>query len=425
MAVSLLQELGASPSILEKSIGELSGGEKSKITIVRIMLAPSDLLLLDEPTNNLDLPALVFLEKFIEKSNKSFLIISHDRKFLDNTVNKIVEIDEFSRKSVIYDGNFSDYYTERTARIKREGDIYADQLEKREKIKKSTEEKLGRMQNIEKVIKNKGKVNAKILEIPQNTILRTKAGKMGRQARILKDKLEKMIEREQIEKQPRRLPLKLSFEMSERSGTNVFDLMGVRKKVGGAVLGPLDISIQYGDRILIVGPNGAGKTTLVKMLLGETTPDGGEIKRGTRLHIGYLPQEEGFTENVSVKKQFINAVGSVTEGDARKTLNRFGLSAEDVGKKIKDISPGERSRLILAIMMAKKVNCLILDEPSNHLDLEAMEQLEEALKTFDGTLVLISHDRHFIDNVDVHKTYMLKDGSLKHITDYHDYEHRV
>jgi len=424
-AVSILRKLGAPPDILDKTISNLSGGEKSKITVVRIMLAPADVLLLDEPTNNLDLPALAFLENFIEKSNKAFLIISHDRKFLDRTVNKIIEIDEFARKSVLYDGNFSAYLEERGARTEREGNLYTDQIEKREKIKKSAEEKLKRMRNVEKVIKNKGRVNAKILEIPANTILRGKAGKAGKQSRILKDKLEKTIADEQIEKPHRKISMKLNFETDERSGVSVFNIVDVVKQTGGVNFDSINMSIQYGDRILIVGPNGAGKTTFIKMLLGELVPDSGQIKRGTRLHIGYLPQEENFKENNSVKKQFMEDTKGMKEGDVRRTLNRFGLSTEDVQKKIKDISPGERSRLILAIMMTKKVNCLILDEPSNHLDIEALEQLEQALKDFSGTLILISHDRYFIDNVNIQKTYLLEDGKLEHIMDYHAYEHHV
>jgi len=421
---SLLSNIGLPANILERKIAELSGGEKSKLSLLRILVSPYDVLLLDEPTNNLDLPALAFLENFIKKSKKAFVIISHDRKFLDGVVGKIIEINEWSKGVNVYDGNFSEYWKEKQNRISKEWGEYKNAQEKNDKLNKAAEKRIKLAEKLEKPIRDKKYKkwkNPKATERIDATVLRERSGKAGHQAKVLSDR----IERQKIndpEKPKTNLPLKLNFEISERSGNKVFELKTDK----------IDFSVQYGDRILIVGPNGAGKTTLLKKLIEATSPQLMKVRSisndrsptsiiGSRVRIGYLPQEEEWELDNTILTQFLNETKK-EENDARKILNRFRFGADDILKKLSDISPGERSRLILAILMAQDVNCLILDEPSNHLDIEALDQLEKALREYKGTLIVVAHDRYFIENINIDKTLVLQGGVLKEVVDYHEYE---
>jgi ATPase subunit of ABC transporter with duplicated ATPase domains len=394
-------EIGHIPQEFKANI-KLSGGEKNKAALAKIFLSEQDLLLLDEPTNNLDISGLEILEKFVKESNKTFLIVSHDREFLDRTVNRIFEIDEIDKKLKIYDGNFSSYTQARNARIEKEWATYNDSMENKKWLKKAVEEKLKRADEISRS------------KLPDNDKMQGKTkvewGQriFQRGAKLLKNRLENA---ETLEKPKEFLPLNINFEIEERGGDKVLELVSVTKKMPNQTLGPIDLLIQYGDKILITGENGSGKTTLLKMIMGQMSPDGGEIKYGTNLKIGYLPQQEDVISEAKVKDEFIRHT-KTEEGLARKILNRFKLSTEDVNKKVRELSSGERSRLIIATIMAQKVNCLILDEPSNHLDLQALESLEYAVKNFKGTLILVSHDRYFIRQLKPLKSFVTEKGKV-------------
>ncbi len=421
----VLNKLHLDESLLTKKIKDLSGGEKTKIAIARILLSDYDLFLLDEPTNNIDLEALIFLEEFIKKSNKAFLIVSHDREFLDNVVERVVEIDEYSHESRVYDGNFTSYIQERNDRIERQWAEYSDKVEKIEKMKGTVVERLDWMEKINTEIKNNKNLPIHEKEKPVAAYMRDKAGRAGRRARMMKDRLEKFENEDTVEKPKESLPLHVHFEVEKRSGDKVFLVKGVEKDFVNTKLGPIDLEINYGERILILGQNGVGKSTLIKLLLEAIVPTKGEIKKGTGLVVGYLPQGESFAKESTALQEFLKNV-DMEEGIARRLLNRYKITATDVHKKIEELSSGERSRLILAILMAKKPNCIILDEPSNHLDLEVLEELEEALREYEGTLIVVSHDRYFIKNIGITKTYMIdREGKLQSIADYEQYEKLV
>lgn len=401
-AAPVLAKLNISESVLERPVSSLSGGEKVKMALARILLSQSDFLLLDEPTNNLDIRGLEILEKFVKEINKTFLIVSHDREFLDRAVDKILEIDEVDRKLRIYDGNFSSYLEARHARIEQEWSAYNDSVENKERLEKTVEDKLKRAEEIgHSELRDKDKAQGK-------TKIEWGQGAFHRGAKLLKRRLENI---EIVEKPKQFLPLKIDFEIEERSGDKALELSGVRKQMPNQLLGPIDMQIQYGDKILVTGENGSGKTTLLKLIMGQVQPDGGEIKYGTNLKIGYLPQQEDFVSEAKVKDEFVRLT-KIEEGLARRTLNRFKLTSEGVNKRIRDLSSGERSRLIIATIMAQKVNCLIMDEPSNHLDLQALESLEYAVKNFKGTLILVSHDRYFIKQIAPLKSFAIKEGKL-------------
>jgi len=405
---ALLKQVGINESILNRKIGELSGGERTKIGLLRILVAKQDLLLLDEPTNNLDIEALTFLGDYVKKSDKTFIIISHDRRFLDETVSKIFEIDEWSRGLKIYEGGFSDYAFQREKNIENAWSDYADKVEEEKRLLKSYDNKVQNIRDLEQVRLNNRYINPKEKEKPDDAVIRDKEAKAGRRARVMKDRIEKYKEDTvHIEKPKQPLPLRVEFDVPERSGDKVFDAVGVSKRMPMKRLGPIDFSIRYGDRVLIKGPNGTGKTTFIKILLGEVKPDTGTIEIGITVRLGYLPQQQDLVSGNTVRDEFLRHVADVEEGIGRRILNRFRLTTHDMGKKIHELSSGERSRLILAILMARKVNCLVLDEPSNHLDLEVLEALENALADFKGTLVVVSHDRFFVEKIKCNKELVL------------------
>lgn len=386
-------------------VTNLSGGEIAKRILQPIIHSEADLFILDEPTNNLDEDGLIMIENFIKKSNKAFLIVSHDRTFLDNIVSKIVEIDPKSRSSATYDGNYSKYIEERRAGIERKWKEYNDKTEKTKKMSATVTERLNWVKEIEN--ERKGAKNLPIheKEKPVAAIWRDKEGRAGRRAKVMKNRLEKFEkDSEDIVKPHQGLPLKVAFE-HERGGTKVFDLAGVTKKMGEKEVGPFELHIRYGDRLHIVGKNGSGKTTLLKMLMGELVPDSGVLEKGENVRIGYISQERW--QNRPDKKvidEFLE-ITKINETTARELLNRFRITTEDVKKQISELSPGEYSRLLVAELVAMRPNCIILDEPSNHLDLEALEELENGLKDYKGTLIIVSHDRYFVGKLGLDIVY--------------------
>lgn len=387
----------------------MSGGEIAKRILQPIMHSEADLFILDEPTNNLDEDGLKMIENFIKKSNKAFLIVSHDRAFLDNIVSKIVEVDPKTKSSAIYEGNYSKYIEDRRSGIERRWKEYNDKVEKVEKMSSSVVERLNWVKKIES--ERKGSKNLPIheKEKPQAAILRDKEGRAARRAKVLKNRLEKFEENtEDIVKPHQGLPLTVAFE-HERGGTKVFDLIDLCKKMSNKNIGPINLSIRYGDRLHIVGKNGSGKTTLLKMLLGELRPDSGTLEKGDNVKIGYISQERWHDQQkqkIKVIDEFL-AITQIEETVARELLNRFRITTEDVKKDISELSPGEYSRLLVAELVATRPNCIILDEPSNHLDLEVLEELESGLKDYAGTLIVVSHDRYFVGKLKLDKSYDL------------------
>ncbi len=403
-ALPYIKKLSLDESVLERTISELSGGEKTKIALLSIYIAGADIVLLDEPTNNLDLEALHSLEQFIDQSNKTFLVISHDREFLDRTVGKIIEIDDQDRMAKIYDGNFTSYYEVKKAAFEKRFEVYEDNKKELKRLKDTIEERNARVKRIHTKAKRDSD------KFTMNFKNENAERQINKATQNLKDQLEDTAE---IEKPKTLIALKLSFDVAEKGSDKVFNLENVSLKAFGKEIMVPDFSVNYGDRILITGQNGSGKTSFIRLLSGITEiPYNGSFLKGSRVQIGYLPQEEHFNSKHTLLAEFLLQTG-LDEGVGRRHLNRFRLTEIDVFKSLQELSPGERSRLVLAILMAKEINCLILDEPSNHLDLEAIEKLEEALKLFKGTLIVVSHDRYFIKKVGFDSRYDLSDELLK------------
>jgi pleuromutilin/lincosamide/streptogramin A transport system ATP-binding/permease protein len=390
---------------------KLSGGEIAKKILLPIISSDADLFILDEPTNNLDIDGLNMLENFITKSNKAFLIVSHDRAFLDKIVTKIIEIDIVTKFSSIYEGNYSSYAEQREAKIDRQWKEYNDKVEKTEKFNTNIDQKSTWFLDIESV--KKGKKRKEDYNNGKDVNYKNADGKAARRIKVMKNRLEKYKENSSdITKPKYDLPLQVVFE-NERGSTKVFDLKNLEKKMGKRKIGPINLHIQYGDRLHLVGKNGTGKTTLLKMLVGELKPDSGIIEKGENLKIGYISQERWLNRpNKKVIEEFLETT-KISESNARRLLNRFRITTEDVKKHVSLISPGEYSRLIIAELVAIKPNCIILDEPSNHLDLEVIEELENGLKEYKGTLIVVSHDRYFVEKIKLNQIFDLDVNSTK------------
>ena len=394
----MLHELNLEPSILSKKIGELSGGEKSKINLLRIQSTEANLYILDEPTNNLDSPTIQYLELFLKNhSNSSFIIVSHDRQLMENVADKIVEIDCHSRDSAIYPGPFSTYIELRKLKIEKEWQKYNEYLSRKDDLRHSLQEK--------KLWSSEGEKGPKRTDADKMAagIKKDWSGKtLGKSVNSAKKKLEDL---EVIEKPREMLNLSYPIPMEKRSGDLIFELIHTKIERGHKKIGPIDLKIQFGERIVIIGNNGVGKTTLIKMMLGRLTPTDGEVRTGSRIVIGYLPQESELDDEhvIDIVKQF----DPETETEFRKLLSNFGITKVEMKKGKDELSPGEKSRFALASIIAKKPNCLILDEPTNHLDIFALDFLEEALRTYKGTVIIVSHDRYFLNRIGEYRVFSM------------------
>ncbi|WP_053217422.1 ribosomal protection-like ABC-F family protein [Virgibacillus senegalensis] len=364
----------------------LSGGEKTKAGLAKLLLQNPDLLLLDEPTNHLDLEAIEWLEQYISAFAGAVCIISHDRDFLNHSVEKIIDLE--NGEVHYYKGNYAQFVQQKEKKLLSEFAAFQEQQRKIKKMKET----------IKRLKQWANQAN------PPNEGLHKRARNMERAL----ERMEK-IERPEIDPDK----MKLTLQAEHRTGKDVIKAMKVSKHYDGRhVLKELDLFLRYKDRLAIVGENGSGKTTLMKILLGELTPDSGSVIAGTQLAIGYLSQQP--VEEMEEEKRLIDLFREevpVSEGQARALLANFMFYGYSVFKKLGQLSGGERMRLKLAMFMHRGVNVLFLDEPTNHLDIESQEVLEDALANYQGTVLCISHDRYFL-NTCFPETAYLYDGKL-------------
>ncbi len=362
----VLRGLGFQRGELEAPTEIFSGGWQMRIALAKLLLARPDILLLDEPTNHLDLEARNWLEEFLAVYPHAVILVSHDRYFLDRVVTRITEIDR--RQLQNYPGTYSNFLDVREKAI----------AELRARARHQEEE----MERIQRFIDR----------------FRAKASK-AKQVQSRVKMLEKM---ERIEVPPERKLMKLRLPQPERSGRVVLELKGVTKKYGKKqVFGGVDLLVERGERVALVGPNGAGKSTLMRLLAGVEPPDSGEIEPGHKVSRGYFSQERVFDldENKTVLANLMEVAPVDLIPRLRNILGAFLFRNDDVDKKAKVLSGGEKSRLALAKMLLRPANVLLLDEPTNHLDLDSKAVLLNALKEFTGTLIFVSHDRYFIDEL--------------------------
>ena len=371
-------------SMREQLFDKLSGGEKTRVNLARLILEDTDILLLDEPTNHLDLRATEWLEEYLDKFKGTVLTVSHDRYFLDKVVNRIVEIQ--GGKAEFYSGNYSFYVVEKERRYEEKLRQYEKEQAKIEQLEKAAEQmRVWAYSGMDKTFK------------------RVKS-------------MEKRIERMRTTDRPtKERKMEVRFGEREFRGDEVLTIKGLTKSFGDRTLfSNLGLEVAGGERIALLGDNGSGKTTLLKILLGEEEPDAGKVRVGPTVKVGYLPQHVHFDHPERNLVDTLIYEQDCTAQTARNRLAAFKFRGEDVFKPVSALSGGEQSRLRLCMLMDEKINLLILDEPTNHLDIQSREWIEEAVEEYEGNLLFVSHDRYFIDRF-ASRIWMLEDG---HITDF-------
>ncbi|OPJ65755.1 ribosomal protection-like ABC-F family protein [Clostridium chromiireducens] len=375
-----------------KLFNELSGGEKTTVILGKILIQSPDILLLDEPSNHLDLDAMEWLEAYLKEYRGIVIIVSHDRYFLDNIVTKIIEIEDMKAKS--YSGNYTDFAKEKEKQINLQMEAFLEQQKKIKAIEKSINQ-----------LRDWG--------------MRGDNGKFFRRAASIQKSLSKLerMDKPVIEKQS----ISINANTATRSGNEVVIIKKLSKRFGEKILfDKIDLLIRNEESVALIGRNGCGKSTLINILLGIIKEDSGIALLGSSINLGYLPQNIIFKdENKTILECFREDI-VITDGKAREYLAKYMFFGEMVFKKVGSLSGGERSKLKLAMLMYDEVNFLILDEPTNHLDIESREELEGLLKNFKGTLLFVSHDRYFINNI-ANRSIELSGGSLTSYEGNYDY----
>ena len=388
--------IGIDKEMQDRLFSDLSGGEKTRVNLARIILTDADILLLDEPTNHLDINAVEWLEEYLSTFSGTVIVISHDRYFLDKITEKTIEIED--GLAVSYDGNYSKY-----AIIKEQRRI--EQL-------KRFEQEQRKIKQLEAAVKRM-----------HDWARRADNPKLHKRAFSMEKRLDR-IQKDATPKPRKERKLSKAFKSDVFSGAEVLSIKGIRKSYESRIiLDDINLLIRNGDRLVLLGNNGTGKTTLLKIIQGELDPDAGMVRKGPSVKTAYLPQIVQFDEPELTILETVRRELIIDEGSARNLLAGFLFTGDDVFKTVENLSGGERSRLKLCLLMQKGVNFLILDEPTNHLDIASREWMEEVLDDFEGTILFVSHDRYFIRKF-AKSVCELEEGKLYVFDgDYEEYRH--
>lgn len=382
---SVLHGMRFYPEDYSKNVTLLSGGQKTRLALAKMLLSKPDLLILDEPTNHLDIETLGWLEKYLVSYEGAILIVSHDRYFLDEIVTIVYEV---SRKKVVkYTGNYSAYLDEKAKNYERDQKLYVKEMGEK----------------------------AKLEDFVQRNIARASTSKMAKSRRKTLEKTDWMGSPDGDEKSAN-----FTFSIDRPSGNDVLALEDVAVGYDGvAVSSGIAMRVYKQDRIALIGPNGVGKSTLLKTVVKAQEPLAGKIRYGTNVQFGYYDQEQATLIGTgTVLQELWDDWPMMNEKDVRSVLGRFLFTGEDVEKSVTSLSGGEKARLSLAKLMLQKSNTLVLDEPTNHLDLDSKEILENALDDFPGTLIFVSHDRYFINRIATKVIDISETGATEYLGDY-------
>jgi ATP-binding cassette subfamily F protein 3 len=392
-AEAILQGLGFDRASWGLETDKLSGGQQNRLGLARLLLAEPDVLLLDEPTNHLDVDSVEWLEEFLGAYTSAYVIISHDRYFLDRTCRRIIELE--GGRAASYTGNYSAYLVEREVRREAQQRAYENQQH--------------------------------LIAKTEDFIRRNIAGQKTKQAKSRRKMLEKLERVEGV--RPDQSSGDFRLQTIERAGTQVLTTKEAAVGYPGLVLArDITFTLKRGECLGVIGPNGSGKTTFIKTLLGKLQPLAGEIRWGTKVQIGYYAQQ---LDDLDDRNEIIMelrrvAPSTATAGELRSFLAKFLFTGDDVYKHVRDLSGGEKGRLALAKLIYSRVNVLVLDEPTNHLDIPSREALEEALDAYQGTIITISHDRYFLDRIATQILALDGAGGAEHYdgdyTEYHDWK---
>jgi ATP-binding cassette subfamily F protein 3 len=389
-AKKILSGLGFLETDQGRDLREFSGGWIMRAVLARLLLAKPDLLILDEPTNHLDLDSLIYLEGYLKGISSALILVSHDRVFLNNISQKIIELRQ--GRADTYQGDYESYVEQKALRLATETQAFENQQE--------------RIKQLQQFI-DKNRVRASTAKRAQSRI------------KVL-DNLERLARPETDD----HVKFKLQLPLGRRGPDMVLEMRNVQKSYGDLeVFGDLNLILRRGERLALVGPNGRGKSTLIKIAAGIIDCDGGSVRLGASVDYGYFSQfqMDSLNADLTVIEEFSLSAGTLTPGNQRSVLGSFLFSGDDVFKKVKVLSGGEKTRLVLAKIMMGAPNLLLLDEPTNHLDIAGRQMLEDALADYQGTMILISHDRHFINKLSERIGILENGGLTVYPGDYDDY----
>ncbi len=384
---TVLTGLDFKESDFDRQIQSFSGGQKTRLSMAQMLLSEPDLLLLDEPTNHLDMETTEWLENYLTHFKGAIVIISHDRYFLDKIVNQVYDVALGSVKK--YVGNYSKFLKERDAHY--------------EKVMAEYERQQSEIKKLETFV--------------EKNITRASTSGMAKSRRKVLERMER-IEKPRLDAKS----AQINFEITRATGEDVLKVQNLDIGYSKSITPPINLEVKRHDRIAIIGPNGIGKSTLIKTIAQKIPALGGNIAYGSNIQIGYYDQKQAeFTSNMTILDYVWNQYAHMLEKDIRTILGRFLFTQEEVKKVINDLSGGEKARLQLALLMLEKNNVLILDEPTNHLDIDSKEMLEQALQNFEGTLLFVSHDRYFINELANNIFHITQNGNELFRGDYQYY----
>ena len=384
--------------MLNQNYNDLSGGEKTIVNLGALLLKEPSILLLDEPTNHLDMEKLEWLEKFLKEYKGTILMVSHDRYFLDKIATKTILLENGKEK--IYFGNYSYFLKEDEKRTLAKFENYKNQQKMIKKMKESI------------------KTLRKFGELAKNEMF-------FKRAKSIEKKLAKIEQLPQVDLEQKTL-LNFKLNIDSRSGKDVVIINNLNKNFESKnIFENANLQIHYGEKIALIGKNGTGKSTLLKIIMNEDCEYTGEIKIGQSVNIGYIPQEIKFEDDNQTILNFFEQFDNRNETEIRTSLAKYMFRENDVFKKVSSLSGGEKVRLILAKLLKQNINFLILDEPTNHIDIETRELLEEAIKEYSGTVLFVSHDRYFINNLAERIVEVKEKRFFSYVGNYDDYLRKI